>query len=698
MIRPAVFGSALCVLALTAQAARGPIAREQSGAIGTSEARGLWTHVTQMISPDPEQGHKDIEAIVNRMARARLNLLLPWVRSEYVGALMDPEFPRDNAFARLAEWDALGELIAAAHKREIETHLWYSFTHYKSRLSHEMRQHPEWAARRLDEIVPGHETGKVHPPRMTDVCNMHPGARQLELEMLTFLLDRYPLATGVHIEEPGFGYAGNCFCNLCNQTFKLAYEFDQQDRPDGPEATDLKCLATTDFMRRLRTMMLQRNPELILSANGGYRWQTERIKGRDWGHWSRLGWIDYYVPQIYVTDTKMLTNRASETIAALRGTSQAYVGFSVSPPSIRPEKLRPEAVCKVVETIRATGATGIVFFWAGAFTDEHVEALGKGPFAQPARVPAPSRVITRRQSALGDHLIEVCKTAEQPDTWRFKLDPRNEGDTQGYQQASFDDSAWKPIRVACTWESQGYDYDGHAWYRTSFDLLKAPAGALHMHFGGVDGPCWVFLNGRLVGEHARWDEPFDVDLSKAARQGRNMLAVHVYDGSGQGGIYQKVVLYEMPANLIGNGGFDDGLDGWRPSEHASLASPEHGPCLKLAGTGQDDSKAGCEVKLDEPMTGSVRLTFRGKRLGREPAGLVGITGRFDFTDGTWEWFNEPWRLLPAEAGRWVRKQGIYIAEKPVKSIGVWCINYRSGESTLIDDAYLAVFAERKERP
>ena len=149
---------------------------------------------------------------------------------------------------------------------------------------------------------------------------------------------------------------------------------------------------------------------------------------------------------------------------------------------------------------------------------------------------------------------------------------------------------------------------------------------------------------------------------------------------------------------VGNGGFDDGLDGWRPSEHASLASPEHGPCLKLAGTGQDDSKAGCEVKLDEPMTGSVRLTFRGKRLGREPAGLVGITGRFDFTDGTWEWFNEPWRLLPAEAGRWVRKQGIYIAEKPVKSIGVWCINYRSGESTLIDDAYLAVFAERKERP
>jgi uncharacterized lipoprotein YddW (UPF0748 family) len=191
------------------------------------------------------------------------------------------------------------------------------FTYYKSNLSHEFRTHPEWAARRLDEIVPDPKTGKVDPPWMSDVCNLHSSARQLQLDLIEFMLDRYPQASGVHIEEPGFGYPRNCFCDLCNQTFRLIYGFDQTEKPDGPEATDLKCLATTDFMRRLRQMMLEHNPTLVLSTNGGYQWQSDRRSGRDWGHWSRLGWLDYYAPQIYTLEIETLDVRARETIASL---------------------------------------------------------------------------------------------------------------------------------------------------------------------------------------------------------------------------------------------------------------------------------------------------------------------------------------------------------------------------------------------
>ena len=244
-------------------------AHAESSVLG--EARALWAHLDQIVAPDPEKGRQDIEVLVDRMVAAKMNLLLPWVRSEYLAALMDSEYPKGNHYARLASWDALGALIDAAHQRGIQTHFWYSFTYYKSPLAYEFRKHPEWAARRLDEIVPDAKTGKVHRPWMTDVCNMHSGARQLELDLVEFLLERYPTASGVHIEEPGFGYGGNCFCDLCNQTFRTIYGFDQTTKPDGPEATDLKCLATTDFMRRLCQMMLEHNPTLVLSTNGGYR-------------------------------------------------------------------------------------------------------------------------------------------------------------------------------------------------------------------------------------------------------------------------------------------------------------------------------------------------------------------------------------------------------------------------------------------
>ena len=685
---PAFCGLVLASALLTASAQE----PEQHGDI---EARGLWTHLAQVISPDPGQGRQDIATLLDRMALANLNLLLPWVRSEYIGALMDPAYPADNVHAKQAFWDALAELIEAAAERGITTHLWYSFTHYKTSLSHEMRTHPEWAAHRLDEFVPDKETGELHPPWMSDVCNMHAGARQLELDMLEFVLNRYPLLRGVHIEEPGFGYAGNCFCERCNDVFRRVYGFDQQEKPNGPEAADLKCVATTDFMRRLRGALLARDPTLVLSANGGYRWQSDRVSGRDWGHWSRLGWLDYYVPQIYVTDMEVLGARARETLAALTPTSQTFIGFNVSPRSIRPASVEPDELTKVVQTIRGTGARGIVFFWAGAFTDDHARALGRGAFARPARLPIPMRLKNVEQSSLAPAAMRSCANTELPPAWRFRLDPDDEGEAQGWYAPGFDDAAWQDIAVARTWESQGHDYDGYAWYRVSFSVAAQPKGACRVYFGGVDARCWVYLNGARIGEHNGWDQPFAIDVSEAVEAGTNVLAVRVYDGSANGGIYEEVIVYEEPPNLIPNAGFESGLDGWLPSPHASAAADEarrDNPCLKLEGTGQPDSKAGYELKLEKAVTGIVELSFNVKRLARETSALVGITVRFDFSDGTSIWHMEPWRVPQAAMGRWTVKSGWYAPKKPLRGIGVWCINYNASSPALFDDVAMRLYS------
>ncbi len=687
---------ALCGMCLLLSRGSDGAASERAAA---AEGRGLWAHLS-LIDPDPAKGRRDIEALADRMAAAHMNLLLPWVRSEYVAALRDKDFPKDNVFYKLAQWNALGELIRAAAKREIKIHLWYSFTYYKSRLSYEMRHHPEWAAHRLDEFEPDKRTGKTHPAWMTDVCNMHPGARRMELDIVKFLLDRYPLVSGVHIEEPGFGYAGNCFCDLCNRTFKLIYGFDQKEAPDGPEATDLKCLATTDFMRRLRAMMLARNPALMLSANGGYRWQSDRLRGRDWERWSKLGWLDYYAAQIYVTDLDLLRTRAQETIRALKPDTRVFVGFNISPRSIRPKRFSPEFLVQAVEAARSAGADGVVFFWASVFTDEMARALGRGPFALPARLPRPPRLARNEQAELAAQAIRICRVAGLPKRWKFALDPRDEGVKQRWFDPAFDDSAWRTILIGRTWESQGYDYDGYAWYRTT---MEAPdeAERCGLHFGAVDGRCWVYVNGRLVGRHAGWDEAFDVDASRAWRPGRNTIAVRVFDGSGDGGVYKDAFVFRLPRNLATNPGFEAGLKGWTASPHASAAeqdAAESRRCLRLDASSGTDAKAGFSVSFAKPVPAIVRLSFAGKPLGVRPGARVGVTVQFVFADDNWVWFMTPWELRRADVGRWTRKSAYYKPAKPLKRIGVYCINYRNDQPAFFDDFRLEVFQGAGERP
>ena len=135
--------------------------------------------------------------------------------------------------------------------------------------------------------------------------------------------------------------------------------------------------------------------------------------------------------------------------------------------------------------------------------------------------------------------------APLPLTWRFALDPKDVGQKLGWSKAGLDDSAWKPVQIGRTWESQGYDYDGYAWYRTAFAVKPQWAkGPLALHFGAVDGQAWVYWNGTLLGHHEGWDEPFTLAVPpKLVRTDRsNRIAVRVYDGSNAGGIWKMAHL------------------------------------------------------------------------------------------------------------------------------------------------------------
>ena len=135
--------------------------------------------------------------------------------------------------------------------------------------------------------------------------------------------------------------------------------------------------------------------------------------------------------------------------------------------------------------------------------------------------------------------------------WEFKT-----GDNKEWKQVDFDDKNWRSIIVPGYWESQGYNnYDGYAWYRKTF---KAPKNIrdkkLVLMMGKIDDLDEVYVNGQLVGSTGTMHDNSARNTHDANEYDQfrgyylpdglikinddNVIAVRVWDGYLNGGIYQ----------------------------------------------------------------------------------------------------------------------------------------------------------------
>jgi len=341
------------------------------------EARGVWLHLTD-FSTNAAQGKLEVRQAVERFAKANFNLIMPWVLSEYVAALTDTNY---LSAAPTAAWDALGELVREAHQRGIQVHIWYSFTYYKSPRSPEFNPkhggNPGWAARSLGDF-------KAEKNSMTDVCPLHPEARQWELKLIESLLERYPQVSGIHIEEPGFGYPQSCVCELSRSVFKNMHGRELADMIDSPESEDFRCIGTTEFIRQLRGRLQHRKPQPVFSVNGGPHWRGDRRLGRDWKHWAELGWLDYYASQNYSANFGTFSSYTQTNLNDMKSHCPVFVGIGVKWSG--GETALP-VILRQVEEARKLGAKGVLFFSAKGITEEHLAALKNGPFKTSATFP-----------------------------------------------------------------------------------------------------------------------------------------------------------------------------------------------------------------------------------------------------------------------------------------------------------------------
>jgi len=162
----------------------------------------------------------------------------------------------------------------------------------------------------------------------------------------------------------------------------------------------------------------------------------------------------------------------------------------------------------------------------------------------------------------GDISIKIMDVP-QPDIslegmWKFSI-----GDSIIYKDSDFTDKDWKNLYVPGYWENQGFkDYDGFAWYRKTFVFPSELKDKKIIFLAGkVDDLDQVYINGVFIGSTGNMGSDFgsgvkskpnfDQEYKKLRAYvipdsvlipGKiNTVAVRVYDGFLNGGMYQGPV-------------------------------------------------------------------------------------------------------------------------------------------------------------
>ena len=325
------------------------------------EMRAVWWY-GPTERKDQAQSLAETRAMVSRLKATGFNTILLETKSLYLAAVDRPELQKD---APGSDWDYWGAVVKLATAEGLQVHAWYPpWTYKRSYSAVELRDHPDWKA-----VYAGGRAAE------DAICFVRPESRQYQLDLLRRALERYPDLAGIHIEEPGHP---TCHCAYCA---KLASEWlglDIVADPAGTEASlrNLAAFMNGDFFARLRGMVNAMRPEVWLSANGSAGANPDWSIARDWPTWSRRGYIDFYIPQIYTEDVARFGKLLGDTQGVLGG-STMVAGMAVSWTGIYPRRQDPQNIVAEIKTARQAGAKGFCVFRAALFEEPHWQALGE---------------------------------------------------------------------------------------------------------------------------------------------------------------------------------------------------------------------------------------------------------------------------------------------------------------------------------
>jgi hypothetical protein len=151
-------------------------------------------------------------------------------------------------------------------------------------------------------------------------------------------------------------------------------------------------------------------------------------------------------------------------------------------------------------------------------------------------------------------LMGYSKCVQAEDDWERILNLRGDwnfsiGDSKKWSDPKYIDQGWEEIEVPSNWEDEGFNgYNGYAWYRKTFDGtdLENKNWNYNLFLGEIDDVDEVYLNGHKIGFSGSFPpnyrtaystfRNYSIPLEYLNFNGKNLIAVRVYDSEGSGGI------------------------------------------------------------------------------------------------------------------------------------------------------------------
>jgi len=154
-------------------------------------------------------------------------------------------------------------------------------------------------------------------------------------------------------------------------------------------------------------------------------------------------------------------------------------------------------------------------------------------------------------------------------SWKFRVDPDNVGQTNGWQNPASGAAGWTEVIVPHTWQiaQDSAEYFGTAWYRRTVEARRVWDGqTVRIEFEAVFHSATLWVNGVEVGKHLRKGyTAFTFDITSFLQPGADNLLVvmvnssfdenmlprgHSSDWTHDGGIYRPVSLLITPKVYI----------------------------------------------------------------------------------------------------------------------------------------------------
>lgn len=122
-------------------------------------------------------------------------------------------------------------------------------------------------------------------------------------------------------------------------------------------------------------------------------------------------------------------------------------------------------------------------------------------------------------------------------SWTDTLRSLEPGTINKWQLPQTGDTGWTHISLPFTWNTAGYKGNGVGWFRKEFYLAKDEAAHnILLMLGTIQTGDEVYLNGEKIGECFVADQPrIYPGLPAQLREGKNYIAVKVYNEWGEGG-------------------------------------------------------------------------------------------------------------------------------------------------------------------